>query len=172
MVTTGAVLPSAADLSEAVDIIAAQVWESLFDAVAVPAAPVDESTFGPDGMTASVGVYGDWQVTVTLTCSATVGREMTRHMLALSESDDVDPLDLEDALSEVVNIVGGNVKSLVDGCTLGLPSAGRVAPGLRPVLAVLHVAWGPSVVRLGIHDHEHQQHENLQHENLQRGERP
>lgn len=150
MVTTDAV-PLASVSEVAVQSIAAQVWEMLFDAPAVQVTEVADDAFGSDPLTFSVDVYGAWHGTVSLTCPAAVGVEMTRRMLALPESDDVDPLDLEDALGEVVNVLGGNVKSLVDGCTLGLPRVGHVTR-TQPPLAVLYIEWGTSAVRVSVHD--------------------
>jgi chemotaxis protein CheX len=150
MVTTDAVpVDSVSEL--AVQSIAAQVWEMLFDAPAMQVAAVEDDAFGSDPLTFSVDVYGAWEGTVSLTCAAVVGEEMTRRMLALPASDAVDPLDLEDALGEVVNVLGGNVKSLVDGCTLGLPRVGHVRPA-QPPLAVLYIEWGMSAVRVSVHD--------------------
>ena len=151
MVTTDGALATASVSAVAVHSIAAQVWESLFEARAVEAAPVADQDFGADPLTFSVDVYGAWEGTVSLTCAAVVGEEMTRRMLALPASDAVDPLDLEDALGEVVNVLGGNVKSLVDGCTLGLPRVGHVRPS-QPPLAVLYIEWGTTAVRVSVHD--------------------
>jgi chemotaxis protein CheX len=137
--------------SDAIRSIAAQVWESLFDAEAVQVAPLADDDLGPGLMTFSVDVYGGWEGTVSLTCAAVVGEEMTRRMLALPDSDDVDPLDLEDALGEVVNVIGGNVKSLVDGCTLGLPRVGDDTVHTEPPLATLYLAWGSRAIRVSVH---------------------
>jgi chemotaxis protein CheX len=147
--TDAAALASVSEV--AVQSIAAQVWEMLFDAPAVQVSEVADDVFGSAPLTFSVDVYGAWHGTVSLTCAAAVGEEMTRRMLALPESDDVDPLDLEDALGEVVNVLGGNVKSLVDGCTLGLPRVGHVTR-LQPPLAVLYIEWGTHAVRVSVHD--------------------
>jgi chemotaxis protein CheX len=145
MVTTDDVLP-------AVSSIAAQVWESLFDSAATIVDAIPDSELGPDMLTYSIGVYGAWEGTVSLTCSAVVGEQMTRSMLALPASDDVDPLDLQDALGEVVNVIGGNVKSLVDGCTLGLPQVGNAAPRDDAPIAVLYIEWGNTAVRVSVHN--------------------
>jgi chemotaxis protein CheX len=154
--------------SIAIRSIAAQVWESLFDAQAVQVAAVADNELGTNLLTFSVDVYGAWEGTVSLTCAAGVGEEMTRRMLAMPESDDVDPLDLEDALGEVVNVIGGNVKSLVDGCTLGLPRVVDGTPRSEPPLAVLYIEWGSSAVRVSVHDgHTDQQPEADLDENLQ-----
>jgi chemotaxis protein CheX len=171
MVTTDDVLPRASVSADAVRSIAAQVWESLFDAEAVQVAGVAGEDFGPDPLTFSVDVYGPWDGTVSLTCDAAVGEEMTRRMLALPASDDIDPLDLEDALGEVVNVIGGNVKSLVDGSTLGLPRLGGVSPDPDTALAVLYIEWGAtSAVRVSVHDRKDNQPEFDTAEDPQREE--
>jgi chemotaxis protein CheX len=136
----------------AIQSIATQVWESLFEVRAVQVAAVSDNDLGTDLLTFSVDVHGNWEGTVSLTCAARVGEEMTRRMLAMPEAEDVDPLDLEDALGEVVNVIGGNVKSLVDGCTLGLPRVSDAVPRSDPPLAVLYLEWGSSAIRVSVHD--------------------
>lgn len=156
--------------SDAITSIAAQVWEMLFDAEAVQVAPVANADLGPDLLTFSVDVYGGWEGTISLTCAARVGEEMTRRMLAMPESDEVDPLDLEDALGEVVNVIGGNIKSLVDGCTLGLPRMGDDTRHDTPPLAVLYLEWGSSAIRVSVHDRTSQPSWHDLDENPQRQE--
>lgn len=160
MVTTDAAQPYNAVSSAAIQSIVAQVWEALFESTAVLTAPIAPDSLGPDAWTASVEVFGAWEGAVSLTCSAAAGEEMTRLMLGLTESDELDPLDLGDALGELVNVVGGNLKSLVDGCTLGLPQVGPVTPWLRPPLAVLHIGWGAGAVCVAVHDRQNHEEQS------------
>ncbi|MCF6378406.1 chemotaxis protein CheX [Nocardioides KLBMP 9356] len=68
---------------------------------------------------ASVSVRGAWNGWITLEVSRAAAHDLTRRML---HDDDVDDDDVRDAVGELVNVLGGNVKSLlVDGCVLGLP---------------------------------------------------
>jgi chemotaxis protein CheX len=82
----------------------------------------------PEVMRASVEIRGGWDGAVTLEMSPTAARTAARTMLTLDEVEDEDVLD---ALGELVNMIGGNIKSLLpSGSVLGLPmvSSTPVAP--------------------------------------------
>ena len=71
---------------------------------------------------ASVAVSGGWNGWITLEVSRAAARDLTRRML---HAPDVSEEDVSDAVGELVNVLGGNVKSLlVDGSVLGLPQVG------------------------------------------------
>jgi chemotaxis protein CheX len=127
----------------------ADVWESM---LALPAVRADHAFELHGALTASVEVDGDWTglVAVTLPHSAAVA--VTRVMLQLTDSDEVSDEDVADAVGEVVNVVGGNVKALLDGRTvLGLP---RVDSEWAAVHAQLvcrtGVEWPGHVARVGV----------------------
>lgn len=68
---------------------------------------------------ASVSVRGEWDGWITLEVSAAAAHDLTSRML---HTDDVTDEDVRDAVGELVNVLGGNVKSLlVEGSVLGLP---------------------------------------------------
>lgn len=78
-----------------------------------------------------VDVHGDTVTRVLLTTGRETGEGITRALLALPEGSDVDDADLVDAAGELVNVVGGNVKSLVvDGGALTLPEVAHEAPAV------------------------------------------
>jgi chemotaxis protein CheX len=82
----------------------------------------------PEVMRAAVSIRGEWDGAVTLEMSPTAARTAARRMLTLDEVEDEDVLD---ALGELVNMIGGNIKSLLpSGSALGLPmvSTTPVAP--------------------------------------------
>lgn len=69
-----------------------------------------------------VRISGHWEGTLVLQCSAPLARRAAQVMFGReSAADDVQ--DVEDAVGELTNIIGGNIKSLVsaDGCRLSLP---------------------------------------------------
>lgn len=74
----------------------------------------------PDGtLRASVTVRGEWDGVISLDVSRTAAHDLTRRMLQL---DEITEEDVTDAVGELVNVLGGNVKSLlVEGSVLGLP---------------------------------------------------
>lgn len=82
----------------------------------------------PDGrVRASVSVRGEWDGVITLEVSRAAAHDLTRRMLQV---DDVTDEDVSDAVGELVNVLGGNVKSLlVEGSVLGLPEVTDGDPG-------------------------------------------
>jgi CheY-specific phosphatase CheX len=105
---------------EVVASIVEQVWESLFDTGAPPwYAELPALT---DRVAAEVRLRGDWNGSVRVSCEPATAEWIARTMLALAGDDSLPDDDVHDALGEVVNVVGGNVKGTLGGETsLGLP---------------------------------------------------
>lgn len=124
-------------------------WESILRSHAVPA---DPATVLDDPLTASVAVAGDPARTVTFSFSRPAGEDVARTMLDLRADEVVTDDDVEDATGEIVNILGGNVKSVLVGATaLGLPRV--VAGGVRPTGTPLWrtaVAWSGHVATVAL----------------------
>jgi chemotaxis protein CheX len=75
---------------------------------------------GRPGLTACVQINGEWQGAVLVQCSVGAASAITRLLL---RTDDVEPADVRDALGEVANMIGGNVKALLPGPSrLSLPA--------------------------------------------------
>ncbi|WP_432548173.1 chemotaxis protein CheX [Kineococcus sp. SYSU DK004] len=112
---------------EALAQIVDQMWESYF-ASSEPFLP----SFEPlevtgDVLCASVGITGARPGLVTVTVPRSAGRSLAA--VLLSEDGDLDDEDVYDALGEVANIIGGNVKALVpDAGALGLPAIAAAPP--------------------------------------------
>ncbi len=75
--------------------------------------------------TGCIAIDGAFKGTVTLTCPKRFAFELARTMLDMSE-DETSEDAAKDALAELTNVVGGNVKSLIssligDTCRLTLP---------------------------------------------------
>jgi chemotaxis protein CheX len=75
-----------------------------------------------DHLTGCIPLTGGWTGTVLLDCH----RDLARHAAAVMfgmDSEDVPPELVRDALGELTNMLGGNLKALFDGpCYLGLPA--------------------------------------------------
>lgn len=85
-------------------------------------APVDE-------LFAWVDVQGPMNGRVLLATEHTTAIEVTRALLGLAPDDVVGHADIVDALGEVANVVGGNVKSLApDHSALTLPEVSPDRP--------------------------------------------
>lgn len=134
------------------------VWMALLgEEEALAPRPVPAGTpFDAVGVwSAAVTVSGGWQGVVTIELDEAVARHLTARMLAIPSDDQVHDGDVADAVGELVNMVGGSIKSLMPGpSTLSLPSvaAGRAAfaSDVREVCRV-DVAWRGGPVRVCVH---------------------
>jgi chemotaxis protein CheX len=104
--------------------IAEAVWESVLQMQLEPAV-ADQASNDPTDLIASIAFSGAWEGEVVATLSEALARRMAGAMLA-SEPDELTREDMLDAVGEIVNMLGGNVKALMPPpCQLSLP---RVAP--------------------------------------------
>jgi chemotaxis protein CheX len=96
---------------------------------------------GPLNVVASISMTGSWDGHVVVSMSEAAALAVAAAMLAL-ELDDVTDADILDAAGELVNVVGGQVKSILpQPCQLSLPMTSRAGrkirfPGTRPVCNV------------------------------------
>jgi chemotaxis protein CheX len=136
---------------EDIRLVTNDVWTS-FLATYGPLEWAASPMQAPELVQASVAIHGDWAGTVTLEMSPETAETAARTMLHL---DTVEPDDVRDALGELVNMIGGNIKSLLPpGSTLGLPS---VAPApLRPLPASVtehyrvELTWAGTPIRIRV----------------------
>lgn len=113
--------------------IAETIWESVLQMALVPMA--EETPMPPPAgapapeqamLTASVGFIGAWEGEVLATLSETLARSIAGAMLD-SKPEELAREDVLDAVGEIVNMLGGNVKALLPPpCRLSLP---RVVSG-------------------------------------------
>lgn len=107
-----AVLLDQADLAE----LLTQVWASYVDEQ--PLLPAVETT--PADWTASVAVNGVWHGSVVVELSDPAAREIATLML---DTENIETDEMLDAIGELANIIGGNVKSLMpEPSVLALPT--------------------------------------------------
>lgn len=96
------------------------VWNALLadDGGLLPGV-LDDDT---GGMAATVEISGAWNGTACLSCSAAAGRHAASAMFGMDDAE-LSSVDIADAVGELVNVVGGNIKSLLPGPTqLSLPT--------------------------------------------------
>ncbi len=121
--------------------IAEEAWLALVGddefLVPLPGGPPD------DAVSAWVEVTGPWTGTVVLTCSRSTAAELSRCLLEEHAPPVLDEQDVEDALGELANVVGGNVKAVLPGpSALGLPRVGVApAPGRPADTCRVDVLW-------------------------------
>jgi len=109
--------------AETVQSIADQVWPSLVGDgevfVPVPVAPPAEV------VSAWVDIIGPWRGSVVVTCAPATAQALTESVLMARPPTVVDDEDVADALGELANVLGGNIKSVLPGeSKLGLPQLG------------------------------------------------
>ena len=91
--------------------IAQEVWESFLGLELLPAGTGDLEAEGTT-TSAVVQITGAWEGSVLLTCPSTLARAAAGAMFD-SDEDDLSEEEVADALGELVNMVGGNIKSLL-----------------------------------------------------------
>lgn len=140
--------PSLGDVHAVVE----EVWSSFLGSEE-PLLPLP-TPLPPGGWSAAITVTGGWdaQVTVNLTDAGALG--VTSRMLMCEEADCTDE-DLRDALGELVNMVGGNIKSLMAGAAaLSLPLVGHgdISPGSHLLeVCRLDLTWRGEPVLVTVH---------------------
>ena len=125
---------------EDIRVVTNDVWTSFLETYGPlewSAAPLEATEL----VQASVGIHGDWTGTVTLEMTPGTAETATRTMLHIGDAETVEDGDVSDALGELVNMIGGNIKSLLpSGSTLGLPM-------------VVHAPLPPAPVGVGVTEH-------------------
>jgi chemotaxis protein CheX len=117
--------------------IAEQVWISYLDPEGInPLEQVAGAVLSRE-VTASVSVTGAWRGHIVVSCSATASLKAAAALLGVDMAD-ITPEDVTDALGELANIIGGNVKSL-------LPEPSALS---MPVVMINGSSGWPSVVEL------------------------
>ena len=103
--------------------IAEEAWSALVGdeefLVPLPGGPPD------DAVSSWVEIVGPWNGAVVLTTGRSTAEELSRCLLAEHAPPVLDDEDVEDALGELANVVGGNVKAVLPGpSALSLPAVG------------------------------------------------
>ncbi len=106
-----------------VESIAAETWVALVgeEELLVPL-PLD---LPAETVSSWVEVVGPWTGSVVLTCGPGTAAELTRCLLREHAPAELEDEDVDDALGELANVLGGNVKAVLPGpSALGLPEVG------------------------------------------------
>lgn len=116
------------DLIQIVD----DIWTSMLGIETEFAGEGGELKSDERTISASVQITGAWDGALVVVCSHALARCFAGAMLEL-ELDEVEDAEVNDAMGELANIAGGNLKALVDGqAKLSLPVvAGGVDLSLR-----------------------------------------
>ena len=153
------VVDGAAELPDQEDVLAVteDVWMALLgdEGVLVPRAVPPGSPFDVAAWSAATTISGGWQGVVTVELDEALARVLTTRMLDLPADEAAGDSDVTDAVGELVNMIGGNVKSMMPGpSVLSLPSvaAGRAAFASDTAIACrLDLLWNGAPVRVSVH---------------------
>lgn len=96
-----------------------EIWSSFLQLDVQPCPP---GPGGDESLSALIHIHGSWEGSVVIHASNALATRIAAAMFA-TPPDDLSADDTNDALGEVVNMLGGSVKSLVDGpASLSLPT--------------------------------------------------
>jgi chemotaxis protein CheX len=121
--------------------IAEEAWSALVGdeefLVPLPGGPPE------DAVSSWVEIVGPWNGAVVLTTARSTAEQLARCLLAEHAPPVLDDEDVEDALGELANVVGGNVKAVLPGpSVLGLPEVGTAPPsGLPADICRVDLLW-------------------------------
>jgi chemotaxis protein CheX len=105
------------------------IWSTMLG-LSLDGAPAPEAE---DYITGCVQITGDWQGAVTVELAVPLARRVAAALFAMEPAELGDG-EVCDAVGELANMLGGNVKALLDGsCRLSLPA---VVQGPAHVLSV------------------------------------
>jgi len=102
---------------------------------------------GEDILAGCVHISGEWQGVVALDCPLELAKKAASIMFQMNEDEVTSDL-VQDALGELTNMTGGNLKSLLpEPCFLSLPAVtmtqhGLRIPGSELVTSVTFQCWG------------------------------
>jgi len=126
-------------------VIARDIFSSMIDGEAgflnswVGEPPVLE-----DPVVAWVDLRGPWSGRAALRTETATAHNLSRALLGMDADEEVSHADLADAVGELANVVGGNVKALLpEGGKLGLPQVDADLP-LTDDAVLMHgvaLAW-------------------------------
>ena len=137
---------SFAPTDDVLRILVEEVWGTYIDS-----APLAPATASAHDWTARIGISGEWNGEVFVTVSQPAAAAITTRMTRIAEPT---ASDISDALGELANIVGGNVKSLMpDECLLSLPDVthGQVTPATE-AQSRLDFMWRDEPITITVHE--------------------
>ena len=105
-----------------IEKVTESIWDSMLGLEVTPSEPETFSLGDDRLLTACVQITGEWAGAVTLACPTAFARRVAQIMFE-SEPGDIELVEVEDALGELANMLGGNIKSLLPGPSqLSLPA--------------------------------------------------
>ena len=104
-----------------IDCLTKEIWSSMLGLELHSSCVESEPAPAQNRLTGCVHLTGAWYGTVLVQCSAAMARRVTSIMFGLDSAPPEQEL-ISDALGEVTNIAGGNIKKLIPGiCQISSP---------------------------------------------------
>lgn len=112
----------AKSITNDINTVTSEVWSSMANTFLELSDQVVSPAELNGYVVSSVQVAGAWEGTVRLDMNLEMARATTARLLGAEEAD-VSPEDIQDAVGELANMLGGGVKELMPHpCKLSLPS--------------------------------------------------
>lgn len=109
--------------SKEVRLFIAEIWQLILCQDVEPSA--EPLGVWPESLLGCVQITGAWRGTVSIEMPTSLARRLTATMMALDDPSEATPDLVKDALGELVNMFGGNVKAVLPPpCYLSLPAVG------------------------------------------------
>lgn len=104
--------------------LAQSVWSSVLG-LELTLGGEHDGKIGDTAMTSCVQITGDWEGAVTVACSSSLATNVASAMFGM-EAGELSDEEIRDAMGEVANMTGGNVKGVAPGeNTLALPTVSQ-----------------------------------------------
>lgn len=112
--------PAIAPDPEALRRVAEEVWASMLG-MSLTGEPEPPPAPGSPTVTGTIEIGGAWEGKVDVRCSEALARRAAAAMFGMAP-EDVTEAEIADALGEIANMAGGNLKALLpSGSKLSLP---------------------------------------------------
>ncbi|MFN8050689.1 MAG: chemotaxis protein CheX [Acidimicrobiales bacterium] len=115
------------ELRDDIDEVTTQVWTNILSLDVVRGGPADAA---PVTVSSAVHIIGEWNGAVVLTMTSELATVIATTMFCMDAAE-LEESDVNDAVGEMANMIGGNIKSLLPGPSqLSMPTvaAGEQQP--------------------------------------------
>ena len=104
--------------------------------------PCPVATSAGSSPCATISIGGNWTATLAVTMAPDLVAQFASALLACP-ADELDPADVSDAFGELANVVGGNVKGLIEdpSAALSLPVVSATPPAITGGQLTLQVGF-------------------------------
>jgi len=107
------------------------IWQSILSLKAIPDSNSNGNSENDFALAGCIQITGAWEGTVTIDFPMSLAKQVASIMFSLSD-DEVDNSLIQDALGELTNMTGGNIKSLLpEPCYLSLPAVAFTESKMR-----------------------------------------